>query len=105
MTIYIREAHPADSPRARAGSRVNDPITYAERVEVATQCAKELELGMPFAIDDMDDTVARAYDAHPDRIYIVGADGRIAYQGARGPKGFKVDEMTEKLANMVGKKP
>jgi hypothetical protein len=101
--IYIREAHAADTPRARATSNVNDPTTFEERVAVAKECAKELELGIPFAIDDMEDTVAIAYDAYPDRLYVVGADGKVAYQGGRGPKGFQVDEMTAKLETLLSK--
>ena len=101
MVIYIREAHPADSPRARPGSKVNDPETFDERKEVARACAEELDMGIPFVIDDMTDSTAKAYDAFPDRLFIVGADGKVAYQGGRGPKGFKVDEMKEQLRKLV----
>ena len=101
--IYIREAHAADTPRARATSKVNDPTTLEERVGVAKECAKELKLGIPFAIDDMEDSVAIAYDAYPDRLYVVGADGKVAYQGGRGPKGFKVNELTAKLEAVLSR--
>ena len=103
MMVYIREAHPADSPRARStmSKDVFDPVTFEERVDVARQTAKELDMGIPFAIDGMDDAVAQAYAAHPDRIYIVGADGKVAYQGARGPKGFSVDDMEERLREIL----
>ena len=37
----------------------------------------------------MDNTAARAYKAWPDRLYVIGLDGRIALAGARGPWGFK----------------
>jgi len=96
--VYIREAHPADSPRARPGwSKVNDPTTLEERIDVARQCAAEVELKVPFTVDDIDDPTARAYDAHPDRLYVIAPDGKIAYRGARGPRGFDVDEMRKAL--------
>lgn len=56
---------------------------------------------MPILVDDMQDTVAKAYNARPDRLFILGADGRIAYRGARGPRGFDVDEMAAALATLV----
>jgi len=101
--VYIREAHASDTPRARSSTSgdIFDPITFEQRVDLARRTAKELDLGIPFAIDGMGDAVAKAYDAHPDRLYIVGADGKIVYQGARGPRGFKVDEMEERLKTIL----
>ena len=31
----------------------------------------------------------------------LSADGKIAYRGARGPRGFKVDEMEQELQKLV----
>ena len=33
--------------------------------------------------------MSRAYAASPTRLYLVGADGRVAYAGGPGPFGFK----------------
>ena len=49
----------------------------------------------------MKNTVATAYNAMPDRLFILGADGKIAYRGARGPRGFKVDEMEQALKKLL----
>lgn len=100
--VYIREAHPADSPRARAGgSKVNDPESAEERRMVARACEEELGLGIPFAVDDMADGAATAWAAWPDRLFIVGADGKVAYRGGPGPQGFRVDEMTARLEALL----
>ena len=48
---------------------------------------------MPALVDGMDNKVNRAYAAGPDRLYLVGRDGEIAYQSGRGPWGFKPDEL------------
>lgn len=48
---------------------------------------------MPTVIDGVDNAVASAYGGWPDRLYLVGADMRIAYQGGEGPFGFKPDEL------------
>ncbi len=36
----------------------------------------------------MDDAVNKAYSAWPDRIYVIGVDGKIALMGGQGPRGF-----------------
>jgi len=46
-------------------------------------------LGVPTLVDDLDDAVARAYGGWPDRLYLIGRDGRVAFQGDEGPFGFK----------------
>jgi type I thyroxine 5'-deiodinase len=62
-----------------------------------------MKLSIPFLIDDMEDTANKAYSAWPDRIYIVGKDGKIAYKGSPGPQGFKPDEAKAKLKEILGK--
>ena len=70
---------------------------------MATGCTKDLKLGMPVLVDDMQDSVAKAYNAMPDRLFIVKADGTIGYRGNRGPRGFDVDEMEKALAKLLKK--
>lgn len=48
---------------------------------------------MPCVVDDMNDSAERAYAAWPERLYVVGTDGRIAYAGRMGPFGFDPDEL------------
>ena len=42
-------------------------------------------------LDDIDDTASTAYASLPDRLYLVGKDGEIAFAGDKGPRGFKPD--------------
>ena len=49
----------------------------------------------------MKDTVAKAFSAMPDRLFILDAGGKIAYRGDRGPRGFKVDEMEQALVKLL----
>jgi hypothetical protein len=44
-------------------------------------------------IDSVDDEIARAYGALPDRLYLVAKGGRVAFQGGAGPMGFKPPEL------------
>lgn len=81
--------------------KIEQPKTYEKRQEVATSCSAALKLDIPILVDDMEDTVSVAYAAWPDRLFIVTADGKVAYAGGPGPWGFKVDEMTAALENIL----
>ena len=72
---------------------------------MAITCSVNLNLTIPMLVDDIDDTVSRAFDAMPDRMYIIGKDGRIAYKGGRGPREFNVQEMTGALEKLLATKP
>ena len=104
--MYIREAHALDS-RSPAGGNGNpivlDPTTGEERQEVAKVCMAKLELeGIPALVDDMDDTANDAYAGWPDRLYLVGKDGKVAYHGGRGPFGFDPDELEGAIRAELG---
>jgi Iodothyronine deiodinase len=97
LLVYIREAHPEEEwilpENRRSGVAVHEPTTVEERLEVASTCAAKLHVEMPTVVDELDNAVARAYGGWPDRLYLVGGDGRIAFQGGEGPFGFKPAEL------------
>ncbi len=63
-----------------------------ERVEVGQGCMSKLALEMPALVDEMDDAVATAYGAVPERLYLIGLDGTVAYKGGMGPMFFRPRE-------------
>ena len=66
--------------------------------------AAALSLAVPpteALIDDMRNTVEKAFHGWPDRLFILSPDGTIAYRGDRGPRGFKVDEMQSALEKIL----
>ena len=100
LVVYIKEAHPADDwpiPVSKRIRYVKDPETIFERFQVASTCVRDLDISIPCLIDDMENTAARAYKGHPDRLYVVGKDGKIAYHGGPGPMGFKPAHMEQAL--------
>ncbi|MBM3837878.1 MAG: hypothetical protein FJ398_07920 [Verrucomicrobia bacterium] len=99
--IYVREAHPSDGFRPARHVSIEQPTTFGRRTQVASTCSADLKLTIPVLVDDMEDTVAKAYNALPDRLFILNSEGTIAYRGDRGPRGFKVDEMEQALAKLV----
>ena len=105
LLVYIREAHPEEGwilpENRRSGVAVHEPTTVDERLAVASSCAAKLHVDMPTVVDGIDSAVASAYGGWPDRLYLVGADGRIAFQGGEGPFGFKPDELERALQRVV----
>jgi hypothetical protein len=99
--VYIREAHPEEGwilpENRRSGVAIHEPTTEEERLLVAQTCAANLEMSMPTVIDGIDNAVADVYGGWPDRLYLIGADGRIAYQGGEGPFGFKPEELEQAI--------
>lgn len=99
--VYIREAHAIDSFLPKGGDGdpiVLDPRSLDERRAVAEVCMAALELeDLPTVIDDLDDTVSRTYDAWPDRLFLVGGDGRVTYHGPPGPTGFDPDALEQAI--------
>lgn len=73
-----------------------------ERVEVGEACMVKLALEPPALVDEMDDAVARAYAAMPERLYLIGRDGCVAYKGGMGPMFFRPAEWEEAIQAMLG---
>ena len=61
----------------------------------------KMALELPALVDEMDDAVAAAYAAMPERLYLVGRDGRIAYQGGMGPMFFRPSEWEEAIESYL----
>jgi hypothetical protein len=101
FVVYIKEAHPEDGwvleTNRREQIALADPSSEDERVEVAQACAVRLQIRMPVLIDAMDNEVARRYGGWPDRLYLIGTDGRVAFQGEEGPFGFKPEELDDAI--------
>ena len=76
-----------------------------ERHDVAEVCVTKLALkGIRAVVDKIDDKVNKAYGALPDRLYLVGQNGRIAYAGERGPQGFSPDELEDAIKKELAPK-
>jgi hypothetical protein len=75
--------------------------SFEERIEVGQTCMLKMALEIPALVDEMDDAVAAAYAAMPERLYLVGRDGRIAYQGGMGPMFFRPGEWEEAIKSYL----
>jgi hypothetical protein len=105
LAVYVREAHPTDGWRMtgndRAGISFLQPRKKDERESVAQKCCSTLQMSMPILVDEMDDRVGHTYSGMPDRLYLIDAQGKIAYKGGRGPFGYKPRELEQSLVMML----
>jgi Iodothyronine deiodinase len=102
LVVYIREAHAADSRRPDRETRVLTPTTLDERAEVAETCVESLGLELPLLLDEMEDGTEAAYDSWPDRLFLVDADGNLAWKSGHGPWGFDVQALEQALEELLG---
>ena len=95
------------TPKIAAGWQVDSNIvdgvfypqhqSYAERETVAQTCGLNLNITLPILIEEMDNTVDQAYGAAPERLYLIGTDGRVVYKGGAGPFFFDLDEWEQAI--------
>jgi type I thyroxine 5'-deiodinase len=101
--VYICEAHPTDIWEMQ--SNIHDkvlfrnPTTAAEREQVAGSCVRNLHIQIPALIDGIDNKVEQAYTGWPDRLYLIGKDGRVRYKSEPGPFGFDPKKLKAALQN------
>ena len=94
--IYVQEAHPTDGWQAQTnvekGILYRQHQDFEEREAVAMVCSLDLHISIPLLVEEMDNVIDDAYGAAPERLYLVGKDGRVAYRGGTGPHFFDLNE-------------
>lgn len=106
LCVYIQEAHPTDGWQVQANLEDDvlhaAPTTMAEREALAEVCMLKLALDMPMVVDDMEDTIDRAYNALPERLYLLDADGRVVFKTVAGSHGFDPEAWNAAIESHVG---
>ena len=99
--MYIEEAHPSDIWQMRSnvqeGVVFRKPQSDGERFHVAESCVRNLGIHFPALIDGIDNTVERQYTGWPDRLYLIGRDGRVDFKSKPGPFGFHPERLEAAL--------
>jgi thiol-disulfide isomerase/thioredoxin len=81
VVIYTREAYPNNEWDVQRNIneqiRVGQHTTYEERIRMAKLTADGMKIEADVLVDDIDDGVARAYDAMPNGCVVIDAQGKI----------------------------
>lgn len=64
----------------------------------------ESKLEFPALLDQIDDKTSKDYASHPDRLYLIGKDGKIAWAGDKGPHGFDPQLLEKQIIAISGTK-
>ncbi len=73
--IYTREAHPVGSPGE--DNPLAQPVTYEERLKLASRTIEVEGLTVPLLVDEMDNPLWCTYGPAPNIAYLIGTDGTI----------------------------
>ena len=103
VVVYIAEAHPTDEWAFENNKyKIKQPKQLEERMSAAKMFAQDAQMECPILVDNMNDDANLAYGALPERLYIIH-DGKIAYEGGRGPMLYNLEEMKEALVKVLQK--
>ena len=103
--IYILESHASNvwqmDSNVQQGVVFAMPKTFGEREAVADSCVRNLHIQIPALLDDFSDSTEKAYTGWPDRLYVIGRDGRVASKTQAGPFGFHPAEVERTLISLA----
>jgi hypothetical protein len=105
LSIYIREAHTIDEWRTplndQIGLEVQQPVEISERRHMAQRFCSYLKTDMQVLVDEINDPVARTYNAMPNRLFLIDQDGRVTYRAAPGPYGLNPTELEQSIVLLL----
>lgn len=110
--VYIQEAHADAGPEAQWQSTINEREGISlppardlpEKREHAELCVRKLNLPWTAVVDGMDGAAEKVYQAWPSRVYVIGPDGRVAFNSRLGEFDFHPAEMDAALREILAKR-
>lgn len=113
LTVYVTEAHSEDGWKLEGQYAHDDEYngndddfcflyakTQEDRQKMVEWLVEKKDFQMPIVLDSLKDTLMRAYNAWPIRLYVL-RDGNIVYQGKQGPFGYAPDEVDATLNDLL----
>ncbi|PWA22544.1 hypothetical protein CCH79_00015126 [Gambusia affinis] len=92
VVVYIEEAHPSDGwTTTDAPYQIPKHRSLEERLSAAHLIHMEVP-GCRVVADNMEDSSSAAYGAYFNRLYVLQR-GTVAFQGGRGPEGYRISEL------------
>jgi len=106
VLVYVREAHSIDGSSPQGGGKdpiVEDPVSIKERRVVARRMLATCDFGDVLTlVDGVDDSVNRNWAAAPVRLYLVDAEGCVAWRGGPGPRHYRPAELEAAIRRHLG---
>jgi tetratricopeptide (TPR) repeat protein len=110
--VYIREAHAEGGAESQWQSTINlkegisltPARTLPEKQEHASFCLRKLDLPFPAVVDGMDGAAETAYQAWPSRLYLIGSDGKVAFQTRLGELDFRPADLESAIREILAKR-
>ena len=106
LCVYIQEAHPSDGWQVQANLDddvvMATPTTMDEREAMAEVCMLKLDIQIPMVVDDMTDSIDRAYNALPERLYLIDAAGKVVFKTVAGSHGFDPEAWNDAIGAHLG---
>ncbi len=110
--VYISEAHAGGGAESQWQSTINQKEgidlpaarTLAEKQDHAALCLRKLSLPFAVAVDGMDAAAERAYQAWPSRLYLVGRDGKVAFQTRLGELDFHAETVERSIREILARR-
>lgn len=99
LMVYIREAHPesiVEVPSENGDKQLKKFVQtddFESRLESAQFCSALIKMPFPTVVDGEDNRIKEAYAGWPIRLLVVDIDGKIAFDGGRGPRGFEPQKL------------
>jgi hypothetical protein len=102
--VYIRDTHPVLGFRAPTNDRLGikpaqEPKSVADREKWACADRQKMKCTIPVVMDTFDDKTMKAYDAFPQRIFVLDKRGRVVHVSTR-LIGFDVENVTRAIKSL-----
>src|SRR5262249_44614926 len=97
LTVYIKEAHAQDEWRMDQNDKENicypQPKTTDARRAIPADFVERFHYATPLLVDPIRNGGLTKYAAWPERLYVIAADGTLAYVGKPGPFDYHPEEL------------
>ena len=101
LTIYIEEAHPKDGWVVKNNISIVQHKLLKDRI-AAAEVLMQHNSKSTVVVDSMNNDACFAYGGRPERLCIVH-EGRVVYDGERGPQGYHLNEVKDWLIQYTGR--
>jgi len=78
------------------------PTTEDERAKVAAACMLRFNFSFPMVLDNMTNEIEEKYQAWPERLYVLDANGLVTWKCGLGPHLFDPDGFEDAIKALAG---